>query len=123
MRLFARNTQRAIQLEAVELAHCPFCKNSTPTAAHAPLSRIDCPICGKQILVPGRLDVFLLHEHIGEGEMGSIYRATDETLEREVAIKLIRIGQADSPDRVSGSSAKPAPPVSSTIPASRKSTR
>lgn len=98
MRLFARNTQRAIQLEAVELAHCPFCKNSTPTAAHAPLSRIDCPICGKQILVPGRLDVFLLHEHIGEGEMGSIYRATDETLEREVAIKLIRIGQADSPE-------------------------
>lgn len=98
VRLFVQNTQRAIQLEAVELAHCPFCKNSTPTAAHAPLSRIDCPICGKQILVPGRLGIFLLHEHIGEGEMGSIYRATDETLEREVAIKLIRIGQADSPE-------------------------
>lgn len=93
--LSVQDSQRAIQFKTVDLAHCPFCKKSTPTASHAPLSHIVCPTCGKQMLVPGRLGVFLLHDHIGEGEMGAIYRATDESLGREVAVKLVRLGQAD----------------------------
>lgn len=48
-------------------------------------------------MVPGRIDGFLLHEHIGEGEMGTIYRATDETLHREVAVKVVRGSLADDP--------------------------
>ena len=37
-----------------------------------------------------RLANFLIHDNVGQGEMGSIYRATDEALGREVAIKLLR---------------------------------
>jgi len=90
--------QSAIRFTAVDLARCPYCKKSTSTASLTPLSHLACPTCGKQILVPGRLGVFLLHDHIGEGEMGAIYRATDEALGREVAVKLVRIGQADDPE-------------------------
>ena len=49
------------------------------------------------MLVPGRVGGFLLYEHIGEGEMGEIYRATDESLNRDVAIKLVRGCHSDDP--------------------------
>jgi len=39
---------------------------------------------------------FLLYARIGEGEMGTIYRATDESLGRDVAIKLVRGCQDDN---------------------------
>lgn len=96
--LSVQDSQCSIQFKTVDLACCPFCKKSVPTASRDPLSHIVCPTCGKQVLVPGRLGVFLLHDHIGEGEMGTIYRATDESLGREVAVKLVRIGQADAPE-------------------------
>ncbi len=57
-----------------------------------------CPACGVDFLVPGLVGGFLLHEHIGEGEMGTIYRATDESLEREVAVKLVRGCHIDDPE-------------------------
>jgi serine/threonine-protein kinase len=75
---------------------CPFCRTTVSLSDRPPLSRFPCPACGKPVLVPGRVGGFLLHAHIGEGEMGSIYRATDETLGREVAVKLVRLNQADA---------------------------
>lgn len=58
---------------------------------------IVCPACGGKALVPGRLGGFLLHARIGEGEMGTVYRATDETLNREVAVKLVSRCDVDNP--------------------------
>ena len=59
-----------------------------------PLSETTCTVCGTRFLVPGRLDDFLLMERIGVGEMGEIYRARDETLQRDVAIKIVRAARA-----------------------------
>jgi serine/threonine protein kinase len=39
---------------------------------------------------PERLGDFLLHEKLGQGGMGVVYRATQQSLGREVALKLIR---------------------------------
>lgn len=42
-------------------------------------------------LAPGtRLGVYELTAQIGEGGMGQVYRATDTTLGRQVAIKILR---------------------------------
>jgi len=82
--------KEGIAFERVVETACPACHARVPLADAEPLSRVPCPACGQQVFVPGRLGGFLLCGHIGDGEMGSIYRAVDESLGREVAIKLVR---------------------------------
>ena len=86
-----------IILKCIEKRVCPSCKGVVPLENAKPLSRMDCPHCGASIMVPGRVDNFLLHGYIGEGEMGTIFRATDESLGREVAVKVVRGCHADDP--------------------------
>ena len=94
-----KETQRTgIIFESVAEANCPHCSAVVSLAKATPLSSLICPVCGGHLLVPGRVGGFLLHEHIGEGEMGTIYRATDESLHRDVAVKLVRGCHADDPE-------------------------
>ena len=86
-----------IILKCVKKRQCPFCKGVVILENEAPLSMLVCSHCGEKIMVPGRIDNFLIHGYVGEGEMGSIYRATDESLGREVAIKVVRGCHADDP--------------------------
>jgi len=87
-----------IIFESLAAANCLQCNAVIPLENVTPLSRMRCPACGADFLVPGLVGGFLLHEHIGEGEMGTIYRATDEALEREVAVKLVRGCHIDDPE-------------------------
>jgi len=52
-------------------------------------------------LLPGhRLGVYEVTEPIGEGGMGQVWRATDTTLGRQVAIKILPDAFASDPDRL-----------------------
>jgi tRNA A-37 threonylcarbamoyl transferase component Bud32 len=82
--------KNGIAFECVEKTDCPHCKAVVPLAHAQPLSSVLCPSCGGKMLVPGRVGGFFLYARIGEGAMGSIYRATDESLKREVAVKVVR---------------------------------
>ncbi len=84
--------------DLIEQVSCPHCGSFVTLTGARPLSVIPCPHCGGKVFVSARLANFLVHGNIGEGEMGSIYRATDETLDREVAIKLLRGSYAGDPE-------------------------
>jgi len=55
-----------------------------------PLSTTPCTKCGHPIMMPMRLRQFELRDAIASGGMGTVYRAFDLMLEREVAVKLMR---------------------------------
>ena len=51
-------------------------------------------------LAPGtRLGVYEITAQIGEGGLGAVYRATDTSLSRQVAIKVLPDALAADPDR------------------------
>jgi len=87
-----------IQFISLAERSCPYCNRAVSLAGADPLSTVVCPACSGKLMVPGRVGNFLLHDHLGEGEMGAIYRATDETLGREVAVKLVRGCHLDDPE-------------------------
>ncbi len=55
-----------------------------------PLATTPCPKCGAPIMMPMRLRQFELRSFIASGGMGSVYRAFDLVLEREVALKVMK---------------------------------
>lgn len=62
-----------------------------------PLAAVPCTKCGKPLMMPLRLRQFELLSVIASGGMGTVYRAFDTTLEREVAVKLMKREMADEP--------------------------
>lgn len=55
-----------------------------------PCSTMPCTKCGHPMVIPFHLRQFELRSIIGSGGMGTVYRALDRMLEREVAVKLIK---------------------------------
>jgi len=55
-----------------------------------PLGTEPCKKCGHPIMMPMMIRQFELRSVVGSGGMGTVYRAWDTTLERMVAVKLMR---------------------------------
>jgi serine/threonine protein kinase len=55
-----------------------------------PLEAVPCSKCGHPVILPFRIRQFELREVIASGGMGTVYRSFDVTLEREVAVKLLK---------------------------------
>ena len=80
----------------LRLAVCGACKAKNWISADLPpLETVPCPKCGHPVLLPFRIRQFELREVIASGGMGTVYRAFDMTLERQVAIKLLKKEMAD----------------------------
>lgn len=80
---------------------CPGCGAKLFLAGDmAPLSTTACNKCGAQVMMPMRLRQFELRAAIASGGMGTVYRAVDTTLEREVAVKLMKREMMEEPQAV-----------------------
>jgi len=55
-----------------------------------PFSTVPCTKCGHPVMLPTRLRQFELRSIIASGGMGTVFRAFDLMLEREVAVKLMK---------------------------------
>lgn len=77
-----------IAAEKVEGATCPKCGAALPEEAH-PLAEVACPKCGEKVTVPGKLGQYRLTRLLGRGGMGAVYEGFDESLQRQIAVKVI----------------------------------
>lgn len=55
-----------------------------------PFESVPCPRCGHPVVMPLRLRQFELRSIIGAGGMGTVYRAFDLMLHRNVAVKMLK---------------------------------
>jgi serine/threonine protein kinase len=67
-----------------------------------PLATTPCSKCESPIMMPMMMRQFNLLRPIAEGGMGIVYRAFDTTLEREVAVKLMKAELADDKEVLDG---------------------
>ncbi len=73
------------------MVECPTCRAKVFIASGlAPLSMTECSKCEAPIMMPLMLRQFKLLRPIASGGMGTVYRAMDTRLNREVAVKLMK---------------------------------
>jgi serine/threonine protein kinase len=87
---------------------CPHCQNAIELVDAEPVQgQILCPSCGSSIDVDAtattdyptptvRIGSFELHERLGMGHFGVVYRGHDNRLDRTVAVKIPRPGNVES---------------------------
>lgn len=82
----------------LKMVTCPGCDAKTFIPGDLPpLATEPCRKCGHAIMMPMQLRQFELRSKIASGGMGTVYRAWDVTLERLVAVKLMKKELLDDP--------------------------
>jgi serine/threonine protein kinase len=93
--------------KSLKMVTCPHCGAKVfISGALAPLEQTACTKCDRTIMMPMQLRQFELRSEIASGGMGTVYRAWDTTLGREVAVKLMKDGLADDEDAVNAFAAE-----------------
>jgi serine/threonine protein kinase len=70
---------------------CPNCRTTLDMTGVGAFSDASCPSCGQFFKACSRFNQFQITSLLGEGGMGSAFRAVDVTLDREVALKVLKI--------------------------------
>ena len=78
----AEQTPRRIKIA------CPGCGQKLDVSELTAFSRVNCPACSFELIVPKWFNNYLLEAPEGKGGMATVYRALDIALDREVAIKV-----------------------------------
>ncbi len=91
------NSEIQIVTEPVSSTPCPKCGAVLDVTGRPAFSDIKCAACRFEFEVPARFGNFLLLQVLGMGGMGGVYRARDESLNREVAIKVMQKRLGDDP--------------------------
>ncbi|MCL2104958.1 MAG: protein kinase [Kiritimatiellaeota bacterium] len=86
-----------ILTEPVTAAACPKCGAMLEVPDIPAFTMVQCPTCEFEFPTPSKFGSFLLLQLLGMGGMGGVYRARDEALNREVAIKVMQKSLGDDP--------------------------
>lgn len=82
---------RAVEEAPVQsIDNCPECGGAIDVTDELPFAQIYCPHCGAGMRARRIFNNFELVELIGQGGMGSVFKAHDRTLDRMVALKVLK---------------------------------
>jgi len=76
--------------ERLETTVCARCRNVIDTTGLEPGDGITCPYCGNEFVITRQFGNFILERQLGAGGMGAVYLGRDITLNRVVAVKVLR---------------------------------
>jgi hypothetical protein len=81
-----------------ESINCHSCGAVIDLAGQTGFTHVDCRRCGSVSVVPVKFGGFLLLNTVGVGGMGTVYKAVDLSLNRYLALKILRPQLAANPE-------------------------
>lgn len=76
-------------IRMADIAICSECSGEMDVSAAAPFNRVSCPQCGAEVRVKVDFGAYLLERRLAYGGMSVVFVARDQTLGREVALKVL----------------------------------